>query len=492
MRYSRSVIACVTWLACVASAGTAAGQAPRGGPAARPNILLITVDDLNWDSLGVTGSPVRNVSPNVDRLAREGVRFTRAHVTVAICQPSRNVLMTGRYPQNTGALGFEDIRADVPTLVEALARGGYYTGLMAKTGHVVPSRAAAWKEIVLARELRNGRSADLYLARTRAFLANARASGQPFFLMLNVQDPHRPYAGSQQEVTFKARDAAREDAQYGGGFPDVEHAYTPSEITVPPSLPDLPEIRRELAQYYTSARRADETTGAALRALDESGLRDRTLVIWLSDNGAALPFAKANVWLNSTRTPLIVRWPNVVKPATVDDRHLLGGVDLAPTILEAAGVPGLAGTDGRSFVPLLRGQRQTGREYVFTQIDEVNSGAAYPMRAVTGTRYGYIFNAWADGKTEMRIESMVGLTFPAMRQAAAIDRDIAARVRHFVNRTKEELYDYTTDPYALHNLIDDEKHQPVARAYRQLLLRHLRASADPQLGPFARFIAEKR
>jgi N-sulfoglucosamine sulfohydrolase len=492
MSHSRFIITCVAWLACLASSGTAAGQAPRGSAAARPNILLITVDDLNWDSLGVTGSPVRNVSPNVDRLAREGMRFTRAHVTVAICQPSRNVLMTGRYPQNTGALGFEDIRPDVPTLVEALAKGGYYTGLMAKTGHVVPSRAAAWKELVLARELKNGRSAGLYLARTRTFLANARASGQPFFLMLNVQDPHRPYAGSQQEDTFKARDAGREDAQYGGGFPDVEHAYTPSEITVPPSLPDLPEIRRELAQYYTSVKRADESTGAALRALDESGQRDRTLVIWLSDNGAALPFAKANVWLNSTRTPLIVRWPNVVKPATIDERHLLGGVDLAPTILEAAGMPALAGTDGRSFIPLLRGQRQTGRDYVFTQIDEVNSGAAYPMRAVTGARYGYIFNAWADGKTEMRIESMVGLTFPAMRQAAAADPGIAARVRHFLSRTKEELYDYTADPHALHNLIDDERHQPVARAYRQLLLRHLKASADPQLDPFTRFIAEKR
>jgi N-sulfoglucosamine sulfohydrolase len=492
MSYSRCIIACVTGLANLAFAGTVAGQTPRGVPAVRPNILLITVDDLNWDSLGVTGSPVRNVSPNVDRLAREGVRFTRAHVTVAICQPSRNVLMTGRYPQNAGALGFEDIRSDVPTLVEALARGGYYTGLMAKTGHVVPSRVAAWKEVVLARELKNGRSAELYLARTRAFLANARASGQPFFLMLNVQDPHRPYAGSQQEDTFKARDGAQDNAQYGGGFPDVERAYTPSEITVPPSLPDLPEVRRELAQYYTSVKRADDSTGAALRALDESGLRDRTLVIWLSDNGAALPFAKANAWLNSTRTPLIVRWPNVVKPATLDERHLLGGVDVAPTILEAAGVPALARTDGRSFLPLLRGQRQSGRDYVFTQIDEVNSGTAYPMRAVTGARYGYIFNAWADGKTEMRIESMMGLTFPAMRQAAAADPGIAARVRHFLNRTKEELYDYTADPYALRNLVDDEKHQPVVNEYRQLLLRHLKASADPQLDTFARFITEKR
>lgn len=493
MKRTCAVIASMTGLVLLASAAPAAGAGrPAAPPEARPNILLMTVDDLSWDSLGVTGSRVRDVSPHVDRLAREGVRFTRAHVTVAICQPSRNVLLTGRYPQNTGALGFEDIKPDVPTLVEALARAGYYTGLMAKTGHVVPSRAAAWNEIVKARELKNGRSPELYLARTRAFLTKARQSGQPFFLMVNSQDPHRPYAGSQQEEAFKARDAAAEDEQYGGGFPDVTRPYAPSEVTVPPSLPDLPEVRQELAQYYTSARRADETTGAVLRALDESGLRDSTLVIWLSDNGAALPFAKANVWLNSTRTPLVVRWPDVVKPATVDGRHLLGGVDIAPTILEAAGLAVLPGTEGRSFVPLLRGRGQNGRDYVFTQIDQVNSGVFYPMRAVTGARYGYIFNAWANGRTEMRIESMFGLTFPAMRAAASVNPGIAARVSHFVIRTKEELYDYSADPYALHNLIGDGRHEIEVGRYRQLLLRHMQDTTDPQLGAFSEFISRTR
>src|SRR5512132_4105702 len=281
-----------THLRCLAAAALAAclavpAGARRAAPERRPNILLITVDDLNWDSLGVTGSPVRGVSPNVDRLAREGVRFTRAHVTVSICEPSRNVLMTGRYPQNTGALGFSDIAADVPTVLEALAKAGYYTGLMAKTGHVVPSRAAAWNEIVLAKQLKNGRSPELYYEHTRAFLAKARAANEPFFLMLNSQDPHRPFAGSPQEEAFKARDATTQEPQYGGGFPDVEHPYAPGEITVPAFLPDLPAVRQEVAQYYTSARRADETTGAALRALDEAGMRDSTVVIWLSDNGAA-------------------------------------------------------------------------------------------------------------------------------------------------------------------------------------------------------------
>ena len=143
-------------------------------------------------------------------------------------------------------------------------------------------------------------------------------------------------------------------------------------------------------------------------------------------------------------------------------------------------------------MPLLRGQRQSGREYVFTQIDQVNSGVSYPMRAVTGVRYGYIFNAWSDGKTRMQIESMIGLTFPAMTEAAPVNPDIAARVSHFLFRTKEELYDYASDPYALHNLIDDGRHQAVVKTYRDLLLRHMKESADPQLDSFEKLVGGKR
>jgi N-sulfoglucosamine sulfohydrolase len=264
------------------------------------------------------------------------------------------------------------------------------------------------------------------------------------------------------------------------------------KVPVPWFLPDLPDVRRELAEYYTSVWRADKTTGELLRALDESGLAENTVVMWLSDNGMALPFAKANVWLQSTHTPWIVRWPGTVSPGRVDKRHFVSGIDLAPTILDIAGLPNLEGADGRSFLPLLRGTTQSGRERVFTQIDEVSSGASYPMRSVIDAQYGYIFNAWADNRTELRIESMVGRTFAAMRQAAETDTAIAARIRHFVFRTKEELYDYQRDPSALHNLIGTPGSDAIAAKYRALLLRHLRESSDPQLAAFERFLADRR
>ena len=452
--------------------------------AERPNVLLITLDDMNWDSVAVFGCKVPDISPNMDRLASEGMRFEHSHVTVAICQPTRAVWMTGRYPHNSGALGFDRIRRDVPTLVEALQDAGFYTGLFAKTGHVVPTRAKAWNEIVQAKALRNGRDPQKYYEYTRDFLATAKQAGKPFFLMANSQDPHRPFAGSQQEAGRKKNDKKANNDQYGGGFPGVSRTYQPEEVTVPKFLPDIPEVRKEIAEYFTSVHRADEITGAVLRALDEAGLRENTLVMFLSDHGMPLPFAKTNCWRNSTRTPWIVRWPGVVKPNAFDQRHMISGVDLSPTILDAVGLKPLDGTDGRSFLGVLKGKSDESRDLVFTHINTIASRKDYSMRSLQGRRFGYIYNAWSDGETKFRNESQSGLTFNAMVKAAASDPAIAARVNHFVYRTKEEFYDYEADPDALHNLINDTAHSAKVAEFRRRMRDAMVGSNDPLLAKF--------
>ncbi len=458
----------------------------------RLSVLLITVDDMNWDSVGVYGAAIPDLTPNIDALAAEGLRFEHAHVTIAICQPTRAVWMTARYPHRSGALGFEEIRSDVPTLIEALRDAGYYTGLMAKHGHVLPSRPHIWDEIVPAKELENGRNPSLYYARTRAFLRDAGTAGRPFFLMANSQDPHRPFTASADEARARVTDAESTNHQYGGGFPEATLAFDPADIPVPGFLPDLPDVRRELAEYYTSVRRADETTGAVLRALDDSGLADRTIVMFLSDHGIAVPFAKTNVWMHSTRTPWIIRWPDVVEPGAVDTRHLVSGVDLAPTILDLLSLPALPGADGRTFAPVLHGESQNGRDVVFTHMNVTVAPEWFPMRAVNGARFGYIYNAWADGETEFFNNSMRGLTFPAMRDASADDPAIAARVEHLLFRAKEELYDYSVDPDALENLIDDPAHGDRVERYRALLLEHMRTTDDPELEGYEEFLATVR
>lgn len=445
------------------------------------NFLLITVDDMSSDSVGIFGNPIPNITPNIDRLAAEGLRLQHGHVTVAICQPCRAVWMTGRYPHNSGALGFDQIRPDVPTLPEALKKAGYRTGLMAKHGHVVPSRASSFDEIVAARELKNGRSPELFGKRAAQFFAAAKKEGKPFFLMANSQDPHRPFIGSKQEENAKKRDHKNKTHQYGGGFPDDKVIYDPTKIPVPGFLPDLPDIRQELAEYYSSVQRADAITGAVLKALDDADLRANTIVMFLSDHGMPLPFAKTNCWHHSTHTPWIIRWPGKTKAGSVDTKHVVAGVDLTPTVLQALGLPQLEGTDGRSFLPILSGGTQEGRDHTFTHINTIASKRAYTMRAVVGRDYRYIWNGWHDGKTNFRNESLSGLSWKAMTTAAKSDPALAKRVAFYSHRVPHEFYHTKSDPDSLNNLIDQAEHSPRINEMQKLLHKHMKDTGDPQL-----------
>lgn len=454
---------------------TTAATRPRRRGDRRPNVLFIAADDMNYDAPGVTGNRMPGVTPHIDALAAEGVRFVHAHVTAAVCQPSRQSLMTGRYPHNNGAPGFDPIAEDVPTLQEQLAAAGYLNGILGKVGHLAPQHKFCWHTSLDAGDLGRGRDPRRYYEEAKAFLERARAAGRPFFLMANSHDPHRPFAGSEDERR-----------KFGEHAP-VRRTFAPEEVVVPGFLPDLPDVRREVAQYYTSCYRCDETVGEVLRALRETGFDEDTLVMFLSDNGMAFPFAKTNCYLASTRTPWIVRWPGQVAAGTVDDTHFLVGHDFMPTILEAVGLDRVPGLDGRSFLPVIRGERDPSRTSAFTVFNVTSARQEYPMRAIQERRLGYLFNAWSDGELIFRNESQAGLTMAAMRTAAETDPAVAARVRMFLYRVPEELYDFEHDPHALHNLIDD----PLQRAERDRLRRALYEAMTATRDPLAPVFAER-
>ncbi|HSW44259.1 MAG TPA: sulfatase [Phycisphaerae bacterium] len=462
------------------SAASAVSQSrPAAGSPSRLNVLLITADDMNYDSPGVAGCRVPSITPHIDRLASQGMRFVHAHVTSAVCQPSRSVLMTGRYPHRNGAMGFEPIREDVPTLQESLRSAGYMNGIFGKVNHLAPQGKFCWDAIVATDDLGHGRDPGLYYKHAKSFFQTARDAGRPFFLMANSHDPHRPFAGSRQEKQQIAR-GKKDD----GPWPGAGRYYKTNEVTIPGFLPELPDVRKEVAEYFTSVHRCDETVGEILRALREVGQEDNTLVMFLSDNGMAFPFAKTNCYLASTRTPWIVRWPGGTKPGTVDSEHMISGIDYMPTVLEAAGLPMEDGMDGRSFAPLLRGERRPDRDWVCTVFNQTSGRQNFPMRCVQTKRFGYIFNAWSDGKTTFRNESQSGLTFDAMKKAAESDPQIEGRVKHFLYRVPEEFYDFERDPCALHNLIDDASHAKTVAGFRKRLRETMKSTSDPLLPQF--------
>jgi N-sulfoglucosamine sulfohydrolase len=432
------------------------------------NILFFTADDLNCDSVGCFGGKVPGLTPNLDAFASEGMRFENAHITVAICQPSRGVLATGLYGHNSGIMGFMHTDRDILTIMQTLRDAGYLTAVLGKVGHSTPHAAYKWDFVHDQNELGRGRDPDIYYKYCKEFLARCRRENKPFYFMVNSHDPHRPY-----HIPGKPIKGAKEPSK----------TYDPDKVAVPGFVPDLPGVRKELSYYLNSVRRLDDTFGKTIQALKESGFDKNTLVMFLSDNGIAIPFAKCNTYLASTRTPWIVRWPGVVKEGTVDSQHFISGIDFFPTVLEAVGLPVPKGLDGFSFLPLLKGRKQPGRDRVFTQIDMKAGGDAVPMRCVQDKRFGYIFNPWADGKFWYR-NNNEGLTMKAMVEAAQTDPYIAQRVKMFRYRAAEEFYDLKNDPDCLNNLVDKAGFESELKKMQSLLHHWMKQTGDPLLPAF--------
>lgn len=434
----------------------------------RPSILLFTADDLHAESLGAYGGRPVDLTPNLDAFAASAMMFDRAHVNAAICAPCRAIIATGRYSHRSGAMGFMKAGEDVPDIVTTLQEAGYLAGILGKVGHSTPKTSMKWDYHFDQKELGNGRNPDIYYQRSRTFLEQCKREGKPFYFMVNSHDPHRPYCNPEKLTK-------------GAAMPS--RTYDPAEVSVPGFLPDLPGVRAELAQYLNSTRRLDDTFGSVMRALRESGFEDNTLVIFMSDNGIAVPFAKCNVWFQSSRTPMLARWPGQIASGTTNDRDFVSTVDLFPTFMEVSGVTGPAGLDGRSFVPLLRQQPQAERGFVFTQIDSKAGGDAVPMRSVQNGRYGYIYNPFSDGKHWYR-NNNEGKTMAAMQAAARTNPDVEARINLFRYRVPEEFYDLKNDPDCLHNLIDRPELRPTIEQLQSQLVAHMSRTDDPMLPAF--------
>lgn len=439
------------------------------------NILVMTADDLNFDWVGVNGCVIPDITPNLDRLAAQGMRFDHCHAASPICQPSRQSMFTGLYPHNNGAPAFDPIDRQVTTLQEVLRKHGWMNGILDKVPHHAPQEKFAWDFVRADAALGVGRNPELYYRQAKTFIAEAQSAGKPFFLVANSRDPHRPFSGSESETKI-LKSSGGSDIRMPG------RTYTPAEMTIPPFLPDLPDIRRELAQYSSSVHRLDETVGQVLKALQESGQADNTIVLFLSDHGMPLPFAKTTLYRPGTRTPLMVRWPGRVQPGTVDREHFLSGCDITPTLLEAVGLPALANLDGRSFLPVLEGRRQEHRKTAYTVLNATSARREYPTRAVLDARYVYIWNHWADGQRTFQNESMEGLTFKAMQQAEA--PAVQARAEFFLKRAKEEFYDQADDPGSLRNRIADPGYATPIAQLKAALLAHMQRTRDPLLAAF--------
>lgn len=473
-------------------------------PGRKLNLVIITTDDNDAESLGCFGCALRDITPNMDKLAADGVRFTHAHTASPTCQPSRLSLMTGRYPQTNGNTGHVDpLKPGVTTLTRELRKAGYYTAIVGKQPNYLPEEAFAWDRNRDETpdnwdDQSDGywsmwRSPEGFYKGTKELLSEAARQSKPFFLHLNTADPHRPWPGSVDEVEF----LQRLEKQFGKKTTPMRpypRNYSPCEVPVPGYLPDLPGVRVDLGEFYSALHNADTAVGRIIDALKDAGVWDTTIVICFADQGASFPMSKQSLYPAGTRIPLIIRWPGVVRPGSVVEGEMVSIIDIMPTLIEGLGLASVPDMDGQSFLGLMRNNGGRGRDHVFTSYTYAYPGIqAFPMRAVQSREFVYIYNAWhGESNIEPKIpltydghiDPLTGLCWKSMKEAAASDPALAKRVEFIMNRAPEEFYDLRKDPYCLDNRIADPMHASRIAEMREMVEQQMERTKDPLLAKF--------
>jgi arylsulfatase A-like enzyme len=418
---------------------------------ARPNIVLIIADDLAWEDSGPYGNKkVR--TPNLDRLAREGMRFTRAFVTISSCSPSRASLITGRYPHNTDAEQLHwPLPAEQATFVEKLKAAGYWTAASGKwhLGAAVKDRFDVVDDPGEAGFQTDPKTGKM-LAQDDSGAAGwipvmrQRPQDKPFFLWFAALDPHRDYVENS-----------------------IANPHKPSEVIVPPHLPDAPEVRKELALYYDEITRLDENVGKVITELERQGAADNTLILFISDNGRPFPGAKTTLYDSGIHTPLVARWPNTIRRGVVAN-GLVSSIDLAPTILQVAGLPIPPTVQGKSFASTLTNPKAQTRTAIYAEKNWHDYEDR--TRAVRTVTFKYIRNDYPDLAGTPSADAGRSPTMDAIRRLHKEGKLTALQARIFQKpRPSEELYQVQKDPHEVNNLANDPRYARTLAEMRELL-----------------------
>ncbi len=327
-----------------------------------PNIIVFIADDMGWEESIPYGNKYIH-TPNLESLAKKGMKFNNFYLTASSCSPSRLSILTSLYPHQTGAMNLhENITADIPLVVDNLRERGYYNMLVGKS-HGTNNKKVQEKFDVL--KLVNW-SKPWEVGNDWVEALKNRPKNKPFFLWAASIDPHRPF--NQGEYPFK---------------------HDPDSVSIPPYLPDIPEVRTELAQYYDEISRFDQHIGMALSELKVQGELENTIIFVLSDNGRAFAQSKTRVNAPGLKSPLIISYSFMPNKGKVSD-GLISAVDITPTILDLAGAKPLPNTQGHSILPIIKNLDHQIRSYAFAE-HNWHSVMAFE-RAVISKDYLYIKN----------------------------------------------------------------------------------------------------
>lgn len=391
----------------------------------KPNIVLFVSDDMGWRDVGCYGSP--NVkTPNLDRLASEGIRFTNAYTASPVCGPTRGQLYSGMYPVNShsynnhpGHYVHEGVKT-LPTCMKAL---GYRVGIVGKVD-AGPVESYPFEPIPFSHKNLLGKP-------VRDFIT--RDPNEPFCLVVASTQPHV-------------------------GWNSKLPRMNPADVVVPGHLADTPETRKTLTDYYADVAALDIEVGDTLKMLEETG-NSNVLFLWTSEQGAEVPFGKGTLFDNGMKLAVIARWPGHVKPNSVCD-EIIQHIDFLPTIVDAAGGPKQPNWDGKSFISLLEGKSVQNHPFAY--------GCFEDKRAVRTKQYKYIRNLDPDSLDGRTVSPFRKGQIPDYAQhvqswipLAESDPEVAKKLNWFKKRAPEELFDIEKDPFEVNNLASSPEYADI-------------------------------
>ncbi len=423
--------------------------------AARPNILWISTEDISPD-LRCYGDEYA-VTPNIDRLAAQGVRYRNAFSTAPVCAPTRSAIITGMYPTTIGSMHMRSKAvppAGVKAFTEYLRAAGYYCTNNSKTDYNFEAPPAHKPPDTVWDETSN-----------KAHWRNRTDKSQPFFAVFNFVVSHESQVRVLDGV-YKKNTARLKPEEF----------HDPAQAKLPPYYPDTPLVRKDWARYHDNITATDYLVADVLKQLEEDGLAENTIVFFWGDHGRGLPRGKRFLYDSGLRVPLIVRWPGQIKPGTVND-ELVSLFDLGPTALSLAGVPIPAHIQAQA---ILGAQKKAPRQFAFAHRDRMDE--AYDMmRSVIGKQFHYIRNFHPDRPYAQYIDYLEEM--PTMKELRRLYKDhlnaLGAGYGKTLNEAQlrfmapqkppEELYDVTVDPHEINNLASAPQHQATLKQMRAAL-----------------------
>ncbi len=440
--------------------GHAVTAAPESAMQTKPNILIIMADDCTYNDLPAYGGK-NAATPNIDRLASDGLVFDRAYLGSAMCQPCRAELYTGLYPMRNGcAWNHSASRPNVTSMPNHLRPLGYRVGLAGKV-HVKPDKVFPFEKVGGFDEscVRNPTKPH-NTQNIRRFMGDNQ--DRPFCLVIALVEPHVPWVMGNASK------------------------YPPNKLKLPPNIAETPRTREDFSHYLAEITYMDRQVGDILKVLDQSGRADNTLVLFTSEQGSQFPGCKWTNWDTGLHTALIARWPGKITPGQRTNA-LVQYADVLPTLLDAVGgdVSG-HDYDGTSFLPVLLGKKSDHRRFVYGMHNNIPEGPAYPIRTISDGRYRYIRNLRPD---EIYIEKhLMGwsgkgeLNNPYwatwVREAWA-NRQTYNLVKRYMSRPAEQLYHTAEDPYEMTNLAGDPAASAVKSRLSDELDRWMNSQGDP-------------